>query len=97
MSLSQLPPRPSTPRSQPSLVHTSESTATSTWAGDVPRSVAQTTTATGRAQGSPRQGSWPDSPASYSPAPTTRRALPPGAPPVSGGPLPPFQGSWTPQ
>lgn len=97
MSLSQLPPRPSTPRSQSSLVPTSDSTATatSTWAGDVPRSVAQTTTATGRVQGSSRQGSWPESPASYSPAPTSRRALPPGPPPVSGGPLPPFQGSWT--
>lgn len=96
MSLSQLPPRPSSPRSQSSLLPHSDSTSTSTWAGDVPRSAAaQTATATGRALDSARQGSWPASPAPYSPAPPSGRALPSGPPPIAGGTLPPFQGTWT--
>ncbi|KAJ5128818.1 hypothetical protein N7526_006984 [Penicillium atrosanguineum] len=98
MSLSQLPPRPSSPHPQSSLLPPSDSTltSTSTWAGDVPRSAtAQTATASGRVLDSARQENWPASPASYSPAPTSGRALPPGPPPVAGGPFPPFQGTWT--
>ncbi|KAJ6104543.1 hypothetical protein N7523_010863 [Penicillium sp. IBT 18751x] len=96
MSLSQLPPRPSSPRSQSSLPPASDSTSTSTWVGDVPHPApAQSVTATARVLDPARQGSWPASPASYSPAPTPGRALPPGPPPVAGGTLPPFQGTWT--
>jgi hypothetical protein len=91
----QLPARPPTPRAQSSLPAT-DSTTTSTWTEDVPRSAApQTTSTTGRVLDSRSQVSWPGSPASYSPAPTGGRAPPPVAPPIAGGPLPPFHGSWT--
>lgn len=97
MSLSQLPPRPSTPPAQPAL-HPVETAAPPTWA-DVPRQ----TPVSG--PGAPPkvldparpQSSWPGSPASYSPAPPPvgRSSAPAPPAPVAAGHLPPFQGSWS--
>ncbi|KAJ5201936.1 uncharacterized protein N7498_006599 [Penicillium cinerascens] len=60
----QLPPRPPSPRSQTSLSSATDSTATSTWAGDMSRTTAAPTSGTtGRVPDSARpQGSWPGSP-----------------------------------
>jgi len=96
MSLSQLPSRPPSPRSHTSVVPGTDSTTASSWAGDAPPAAAQTTGAAGRLPDTTRpQGSWPESPASYSPAPTSGgHASPSIPPPVAGASLPPLQGSW---
>lgn len=88
MSLSSLPPRPSSP-SLP--VDTGNwSAEASRPAPNAPPAQAPRILDTGRPQ-----ASWPGSPASYSPAPPAGRSLaPPGPPPVSGTPLPPFQ-AWS--
>ncbi|KAJ5090607.1 hypothetical protein N7532_009291 [Penicillium argentinense] len=84
MSLSTLPPRPASPALPPD-------TGVS-WSGDASRPPAQS----GRILEGRPQASWPGSPAaSYSPTSSARSLAPSGPPPVSGTPLPPFQGSWS--
>ncbi|KAJ5579845.1 uncharacterized protein N7459_005830 [Penicillium hispanicum] len=103
MSLSQLPPRPQSPRAaQPILLPAAETPAASVWSGvDAARAApsgSHATTPAGRLLETARpQGRWPDSPASYSPVPphTGRSLASAGPPPVTGVPLPPFQGSWS--
>lgn len=102
MSLSSLPPRPPSPRA----VHATglspvESATVSAWSGaDAARGHAGPPSlapapSTRLVDSARPQASWPGSPASYSPVPAARGLAPPRPPPVSGGPLPPFQGSWT--
>lgn len=98
MSLSQLPQRPPTPPStQPSL-HPIDTAGPPAWV-DVPRNTPAVS-----GHGAPPQvldparpqSSWPGSPGSYSPAPPVgRSSVPAPPPPVAGGQLPPFQGSWS--
>ncbi|KAJ5960224.1 uncharacterized protein N7479_007374 [Penicillium vulpinum] len=107
MSLSALPPRPPSPRStQPTLLPASEPGTTTTWSGaDAARSASgtQPISAGPPSQGRmldsvPSQPGWPASPPySSTPIVPTGRAVagpPAGSPSVSGGPLPPLQGSW---
>ncbi|KAJ5330080.1 hypothetical protein N7452_010470 [Penicillium brevicompactum] len=101
ISVGSLPPRPPSPRSaQPALL-ASES-APSTWSGaDAARSVSGTQAAPGAPKGrldsTHSQPGWPANPP-YSTGPikpTARSAVTPAASPsLSGGPLPPLQGSW---
>jgi hypothetical protein len=105
MSLSALPPRPSSPRSaQPTLLPASEPGTTS-WSGaDAARSASGTQPTSAAPQGrmldsAQSQPAWPASPP-YSSAPVAPAGLavagpPSGSPSVTGGPLPPLQGSWS--
>ncbi|KAJ6079151.1 hypothetical protein N7467_008904 [Penicillium canescens] len=105
MSLGSLPPRPSSPRSsQPAPVPTVDTAGTATWSGaDSGRSVSGTQPAPAGPQ-PPRmldpvqaQSSWPANPPSYPSTPippSTRGAPPASSASVSGGPLPPIQGTW---
>lgn len=108
MSLSALPPRPSSPRSaQPTLLPASEPGTTTSWSGaDAARSASgtQPTSAGPAPQGRmidpvQSQPAWPASPPySSTPMAPAGRAVagpPSGSPSVSGGPLPPLQGSWS--
>ncbi|CAI7573483.1 unnamed protein product, partial [Penicillium glandicola] len=108
MSLSALPPRPSSPRStQPTILPTSEPGTTTSWSGaDAARSASgtQPTSAGPAPQGRMHdsvqsQPGWPASPPySSTPIAPAGRAVagpPSGSPSVSGGPLPPLQGSWS--
>ncbi|KAK4864536.1 hypothetical protein LT330_009799 [Penicillium expansum] len=108
MSLSALPPRPSSPRSaQPTLLPASEPGTTTSWSGaDAARSASgtQPTSAGGPPQGRmidsvQSQPAWPASPPySSTPIAPAGRAVagpPSGSPSVAGGPLPPLQGSWS--
>lgn len=98
--LSSLPPRPPSPRSTRSAAISPPEPAVSAWpGGDAPRappgpqSIAPAPS--GRLLDSARpQASWPGTPAPYSPAPSSRGLAPPGPPPIAGGVLPPFHGSW---
>ncbi|KAJ6084151.1 hypothetical protein N7486_010951 [Penicillium sp. IBT 16267x] len=82
-SLSSLPPRPPSPRSAPSA------------------SLLPAPTETAPASSRP-QGNWPGTPGSalYASVPhgtaltSLGRDVAPSGPPIAGGPLPPFQGSW---
>ncbi|KAJ5774071.1 hypothetical protein N7457_008967 [Penicillium paradoxum] len=108
MSLSALAPRPSSPRPvQSALLPTSETTTTSaTWSGaDAARSASGTQpTAAGPTQGRmldsvQSQPGWPASPP-YSSTPIASTGRTVAGPPtesssLSGGPLPPLQGSWS--
>ncbi|KAJ5173036.1 hypothetical protein N7492_005629 [Penicillium capsulatum] len=99
MSLSSLPPRPPSPRSTHPVVLSPAETTMPAWSGDTPRpppgSQSIAPAPPGRLLDSVRpQASWPGSPTPYSPAPSSRPLAPPGPPPVAGGTLPPFQGSW---
>ncbi|OQE46555.1 hypothetical protein PENCOP_c001G01673 [Penicillium coprophilum] len=107
MSLSALPPRPSSPRStQPTLLPASEP-GTTAWSGaDAARSGSgtQPTSAGPAPQGRildsvQSQPGWPASPpySSTSVAPAGRAIAgpPSGSPSVTGGPLPPMQGPWS--
>ncbi|CAG8888249.1 unnamed protein product [Penicillium egyptiacum] len=105
MSLSALPPRPSSPLSvQPTLLPASE-LGTTSWSGaDAARSASGTQptsapTPQGRMLDSVQsQPAWPASPPySSTPIAPAGRAVagpPSGSPSVPGGPLPPLQGSW---
>lgn len=90
MSLSTLPPRPSSP---------SLPVETGAWSADTSRPVPTVPVPPAQAPrmldtGRP-QANWAPSPASYSPAPPASRNLAPsGPPPVPGTSLPPFQ-TWT--
>ncbi|KXG47053.1 uncharacterized protein PGRI_037990 [Penicillium griseofulvum] len=107
MSLSALPPRPSSPRSQTTLLPASEPGTTASWSGaDAARSASgtQPTSAGPAPQGRlidpvQSQPGWPASPPySSTPIAPTGRAVagpPSGSPSVSGGPLPPLQGPWS--
>ncbi|CAG8098884.1 unnamed protein product [Penicillium olsonii] len=101
MSLGALPPRPPSPGSaQPGLL--ASEGATSTWSGaDAARSVSGTQASNaskGRLDSAHTQPGWPANPP-YSAGPikpTARSAVTPAASPsLSGGPLPPLQGSWS--
>jgi hypothetical protein len=104
MSLSALPPRPSSPRSaQPTLLPASEPGTTS-WSGaDAARSASGTQPTSAAPQGrmldsAQSQPAWPASPPySSTPVAPAGRAVagpPSGSPSVTGGTLPPLQGSW---
>ncbi|CAI7644103.1 unnamed protein product [Penicillium crustosum] len=108
MSLSALPPRPSSPRSaQPTLLPASEPGTTTSWSGaDAARSASgtQPTSAGPAPQGRmidsvQSQPAWPASPPySSTPIAPAGRAVagtPSGSPSAAGGPLPPLQGSWS--
>lgn len=99
---SQLPPRPSSPRvsAAASLMPTpSAETTPGNWPpGDIVRAApGPQSTPAGAAR---PQGNWTGTPAPYaavphgSAPPSIGRDAAPSGPPVSGGPLPPFQGSW---
>lgn len=101
ISLSALPPRPSSPRYAQSDLLASEG-GTSAWSGaDAARSVSGTQPASGTLQGRldsvQSQPRWSATP-SYSTAPIQPAArgvvTPAVSPSLSGGPLPPLQGSW---
>lgn len=103
VSLSQLPARPVSPRPVLEIVHPSDTAAASTWT-DPPQPAVDTKAPAVPRPSAPQkmldprrsQSSWPGSPASYSPVPASagRAAAPAVLPPVVGGSLPPFQGSW---
>ncbi|KAJ5514301.1 hypothetical protein N7463_003853 [Penicillium fimorum] len=106
MSLSALPPRPSSPHpAQPTLLPASEP-GTTAWSGaDAARSASGTQpTSAGPQQGrmldtAQSQPGWPASPPySSTPIAPAGRAVagpPSGSPSVTGGPLPPLQGPWS--
>ncbi|KAJ5467778.1 hypothetical protein N7475_005530 [Penicillium sp. IBT 31633x] len=107
MSLSTLPPRPSSPRpAQTTLSPTTETGTSATWSGaDAARSASGTQPAgagpapQGRMVESVQpQPGWPASPPySSTPIAPARRAIGPSTEPpsLSGGPLPPLQGPWS--
>ncbi|CAG8368947.1 unnamed protein product [Penicillium salamii] len=100
MSLGALPPRPPSPGSAQPGLHASEG-ATSTWSGaDAARSVSGTQASSapkGRLDSTHSQPGWPANPP-YSSGPIKPPArstvTPAASPSLSGGPLPPLQGSW---
>lgn len=100
VSLNSLPPRPPSPRSTHPAVLSPVESVVPAWPGtDASRapqgSQSIAPAPPGRLLDSARpQASWPGTPAPYSPAPSSRGLAPPVPPPVAGGPLPPFQGSW---
>ncbi|KAJ5280814.1 hypothetical protein N7478_006186 [Penicillium angulare] len=102
MSLSQVPPRPTSPRSSSVIpapllpTPVMETAPTPTWSGgDAVRS------APGEQSTSRPQASWPGTPVPCAAVPQEPMPRAIGsdagssALPVSGGPLPPFQGSWS--
>ncbi|KAJ5108051.1 hypothetical protein N7456_004726 [Penicillium angulare] len=103
VSLSQVPPRPSSPRSSSGIpapllpTPAMETAPTPTWSGgDAVRSAPGAQSASA----SRPQGSWPGTPVPYpavpqEPVPRAIGSDAGSALPVSGGPLPPFQGSWS--
>ncbi|KAJ5096004.1 hypothetical protein NUU61_005360 [Penicillium alfredii] len=98
VSPNQLPPRPASPR--PAMVPTVDAGSAQhlSSAADPARSAAAVPQPPARLLDAARpQGSWPGSPASYSPVPLppAGRGVAAGPSPVAGGPLPPFQGSWS--
>jgi hypothetical protein len=105
MSLSGLPPRPSSPRPAQSTLLAAEG-VTPTWSGaDAARSISGTQPASGPApQGRlldsvQSQPGWSANPsysaASIQPAGRGVSVTPVASPSLSGGPLPPLQGSWS--
>lgn len=106
MSLSALPPRPSSPRSaQPTLLPASEPGTTTSWSGvDAARSASGTQPTSNPPQGRmlesvQSQPTWPASPPySSTPIASAGRAVAgphSRSPSLSGGQLPPLQGSWS--
>lgn len=97
MPLSQLGPRPPSPRPAPSVIPLADTPSAPAWsAGDASRSTSGSQPGSAGPGPVGAQGSWLGTSASYSPAslPPAGRGIP-GPPLVAGSSLPPLQGAWS--